>query len=201
MKKYYPLVRTLHLYFGLFISPFVLIFSVSVLVFNHAGFLDRLTPVKALPVEKIKLDGIPRDTSDLLTAKAIIAKLGIEGEIDFISINEDHISFPVLKPGLRTKIEVDTRTDSVRISRQEEGSLRATSYLHTMPGQHNARLRGNSIFLKIWKLMADGVVYLLLLLTASGIFLWWCLKVERRLGLAAIALGVLLFSALLLLIF
>jgi hypothetical protein len=201
MKKYYPLVRTLHLYFGLFISPFVLIFSVSVLVFNHADFFDRLTPVKALPVERIKLDGIPRDTSDLLTAKAIIAKLGIEGEIDFISIKEDHISFPVMKPGLRTKIEVDTQTDSVIITRQAEGTLRATSYLHTMPGQHNARLRGNSIFLKIWKLMADGVVYLLLLLTASGIFLWWCLKVERRLGLAAIALGVLLFSGLLLLIF
>ena len=30
MKKYYPSVRTLHLYFGLFISPFVLTFSVSV---------------------------------------------------------------------------------------------------------------------------------------------------------------------------
>lgn len=106
-----------------------------------------------------------------------------------------------MKPGLRTKIDVDTRTDSVLITRQEEGWLRATSYLHTMPGQHNARLRGNSVFLKIWKVMADGVVYLLLLLTVSGIFLWWFLKVERHMGLTAIVLGVSLFSGLLLLIF
>ncbi|MDB5241862.1 MAG: hypothetical protein JWP57_2487, partial [Spirosoma sp.] len=174
---------------------------ISVLVFNHLSFFDRLAPIKILPVVKTKLDGIPSDTTDLLTAKAIIAKLGIEGEIDFISTKEDHISFPVMKPGLRTKIDVDTRTDSVTISRQQEGTLRAMSYLHAMPGQHNASMRGNSVFLKIWKLMADGVVYLLLFLSASGVFLWWCLKVERRMGLAAIAVGVLIFSGLLLLIF
>ncbi|WP_461131732.1 PepSY-associated TM helix domain-containing protein [Spirosoma aerophilum] len=158
-------------------------------------------PSRLLPVERTKLDGIPRDTSDLLTAKAIIVKLGITGEIDFISMNDNHISFPVIKPGLHTKIDVDTRTDSVTLTRQEEGWVRATSYLHAMPGQHNARLRGNSVFLTIWKVMADGVVYLLLWLTVSGIFLWWCLKVERPMGLTAIVLGVLLFSGLLLLIF
>lgn len=194
-------MRALHLYLGLFISPFVVIFCVSVLAFNHVNVLNSLLPVRLLPIERTKLDGIPTDTSDLLTAKAIIAKLGVEGEIDFISMNENHISFPVMKPGLRTKIDVDTRTDSVTITRQEEGWLRATSYLHTMPGQHNARLRGNSVFLTIWKVIADGVVYLLLFLTVSGIFLWWFLKVERHMGLTAIVLGVLLFSGLLLLIF
>jgi hypothetical protein len=200
MKKYYPLVRTLHLYAGLFISPFVLIFSLSVLVFNHAGLLNCLAPVKELPVEKTKLDGIPTDTTDLLTAKAIINKLGIDGEIDFISRDQDHISFPVIKPGLRTRIKVDTRTDSVWISRRQEGALRGMGYLHTMPGQHNARMRGNSLFLKIWKVMADGVVYLVLFLTVSGVFLWWFLKVERRIGYWALSFGLLFFVGLLLLV-
>ncbi|UFH57747.1 PepSY domain-containing protein [Spirosoma sp. KNUC1025] len=201
MKQYYPLIRALHLFTGLFISPFVIIFCLSVLAFNHVKLLNSLMPVKLLPIERTKLDRIPRDTSDLLTAKAIIQKLGITGEIDFISSNDNHISFPVIKPGLRTKIDVDTRTDSVTITRQEEGWVRATSYLHSMPGQHNARLRGNSVFLTIWKVMADSVVYLLLWLTVSGVLLWWCLKVERPIGITAIVLGVLLFSGLLLLIF
>ena len=55
--------------------------------------------------------------------------------------------------------------------------------------------------MKVWKVMADGVVYLLLFLTTSGIFLWWFLKAERRLGYMAIGLGVFTFSTLLLLVF
>jgi hypothetical protein len=201
MKKYYSLVRTLHLYFGLFISPFICIFSISVLVLNHAGYFNHINPVEPLPDIKTKLDKIPYDTTDLLTAKAIIGKLNVNGEIDFISKNEDYISFPVNKPGLQTKIKVDIHTDSVLITRQQVGLMRAMSYLHTMPGQHNANMRGNSGFMKVWRALADVVVYLLLFLTVSGVFLWYFLKVERTLGIYAITLGVLLFFGLLLLIF
>ena len=200
MKKYYPLVRSLHLYFGLFISPFILIFSISALVFNHVGFLNRMSPVKSLPEIRIKLDEIPYDTTDLGTAKAIISKLGIVGEIDFISKNNSRISFPVNKPGLKTRVEVNTLTDSVVITMQMEGSMRAMSYLHLMPGQHNVQIRGNSVFLKIWRLIADAVVYLVMFLTVSGIFLWYFLKGERKTGLYSIIIGVLFFTGLLLLI-
>ena len=46
MRKYYLPVRALHLYIGLFISPFVLIFAVSVLVFNHPQFINKAIPCK-----------------------------------------------------------------------------------------------------------------------------------------------------------
>ena len=66
-----------------------------------------------------------------------------------------------------------------------------------MPGPHNAKLRGNSFFMKNWKLLADGVVYLLLFLSASGVFLWYFLKVERKLGWVSIVVGIILFTGLL----
>ncbi len=200
MKNYYPLIRTFHIYFGLFISPFILIFSISVLAFNHMGFLNQINPVKSLPEIRTKLDNIPYDTTDLLTAKAIIRKLDIKGEIDFIMKNDDQISFPVNKPGVKTRVVVNTHTDSVVITRQMEGSIRAMNYLHIMPGQHNAKIRGNSLFLKIWRLMADAVVYLLLFLILSGIFLWYFLEFERNTGFYAIILGMLFFTGLLFLI-
>jgi hypothetical protein len=201
MKKYYSLIRTLHIYCGLFISPFILIYSISVLAFNHAGFLNQLIPVKSLPVITTKIDKIPFDTTDLLTAKAIIRKLGISGEIDFINKNDHQISFPVNKPGLKTRIEVNTQTLNVIITRQIEGSVRAMNYLHLMPGQHNAKIRGNSLFMKIWRLMADAVVYFLLFLILSGIFLWYFLEFDRTTGLYIIILGMLFFTGLLILIF
>jgi hypothetical protein len=200
MKKYYPLIRKLHLYFGLFISPFALIFSFSLLAINHEGLLNRFTPLTQLPVIKVKLDRVPYDTSDLATAKAICKKLGIDGEVDFISKGEGYISFPVSKPGLKTTIKVNTLTDSILITREQQGSMRAMSYLHKMPGPHNEKMRGNAMFLKIWRVLADVVVYVLLFLTVSGIFLWYFLKIERNIGLFTLTLGIVFFTGLLVLI-
>ena len=201
MKKYYPLVRKLHLYFGLFISPIVLIYSLSILSFNHAGLLNRLAPVKRLPEIKTILNKILYNSSDLATAKAICRKLGISGEVDFISRAKDFISFPVNKPGLKTWIRINTTNDSVFISSEKEGRIRAMSYLHKMPGPHNESIRGNSVFIRIWRMLTSVVVYTLLFLTVSGVFLWYSLKIERNLGLFSIALGIFLFAGLLIFIF
>jgi hypothetical protein len=200
MKKYYRSVRTIHLYFGLFLSPFVLIFSISALVLNHTDFINRSNPIKNLPDIKTSIDKIPYDTTDLQTAKGIIKKLGIKGEIDYVSQNDNQISFPVILPGLTTKIKINKQTKEVLITRKEEGSLRATNFLHKMPGPHNVKLRGNSLFMQNWKIVADLVVYILLFLSASGIFLWYFLKAERKLGWVAIILGAISFTGLLLLL-
>lgn len=150
---------------------------------------------------KSRLDKIPCDSTDLLTAKAIIQRLDIKGEVDFISHNENEISFPVKQPGSITQITVNKNTDSVYIKRQVEGVLRAMTYLHSMPGPHNQKIRGNSVFVKIWRILADVVVYVVLFLSVSGIFLWYFLKVERNLGFFSLGLGVVIFTGLLLLIF
>lgn len=201
MKKYYPPIRSLHLYFGLFISPFILIFSISVLVLNHPDIFGQPISNEQSIESRTKLDKIPYGDTDLETAKAIIEKLDIIGEIDFISNNERTFSFPVNKPGLRTNIRIYKETDSVFITQQYVGSLQATAYLHAMPGPHNVNIRGNSSFLKVWRLLADSVVYILLFLTASGIFLWYYLKAERVAGYYALVLGIAFFTLTLGLIF
>src|SRR5438067_2425241 len=101
MKRYYPSVRSLHLYVGLFLSPFILIFCISILALNHAGWLNRNNPVLHKPVTKTRIKKFPHDTSDLTIAKAIISELKIDGEIDFISNGGNHFSFPLTKPGLK----------------------------------------------------------------------------------------------------
>ena len=201
MKKYHSLIRSLHLYLGLFIIPFVLIFAISVLIFNHQAFINRVNPVKTLPVVKTKLNRITYEGDNLETAKDILKELNIMGEINFISRNDHFISFPVNTPGLRIFIKVDIHTDSVFISPKYEGPLRATTFLHSMPGPHNVKVRGNSDFIKAWRVLADAVVYLLLFLTVSGVLLWYFIKSERNAGLYAIGLGLLFFTCILFFIF
>lgn len=200
-NKIYFTIRSLHLYAGLLVSPFILIFGISILVFNHGGLAGKLFPVKILPELKTKLDKIPADSTELGTAKKIISQLGINGEIDFITRNGNSISIPVKKPGLTTIVELNTGTGDVIVRRHLEGSLRGLAYLHLMPGQHNVKMRGNSVFMKIWRKTADSVVYLILFLSASGILLWYFLEPERRTGLYFIMLGIFVFLGLIILIF
>lgn len=201
MNRFYILIRKLHLYLGLFISPFVIIFCVGLLVLNHPVLLNKNDSGREISVIKSKLNNISYDDADIETAKAIIKELGLHGEIDFISRNKNSISFPLNQPGLKSFVRVDINTDSVFVSREVAGTFQAAAYLHTMPGPHNVKLRGNSIFMKIWKWLADGVVYLLLCLTASGVFLWYAVKFEIASGFVAVALGFLVFLTVVIIIF
>jgi len=63
------------------------------------------------------------------------------------------------------------------------------AYLHKTPGPHNADLRGNWFWTRVWQWLADGSVYLLLFVSASGVYLWLTLKAERRIGVALLGAG------------
>ena len=201
MKKYYLPVRALHLYIGLFISPFVLIFAVSVLVFDHPQFINKIAPSKDLPEVNLKLDSIPIRSTNMLTARAILKKLDISGEVDYINKKDSSFSFPVRVPGKLIQISVNTSSGKVSIARTDEGVLRGTTYLHSMPGPHNAAIRGNSGFMKVWRYFVDATVYSVLFLTLSGIFLWYFLQSERKLGIYAAGIGILVMIGLLYLTF
>src|SRR5438309_8209745 len=88
MKRFYRLTRDLHLYFGLFISPFVLVFSISVFFFVHAWIpkfapetaKTRVVSTLAIPVDLQKLSGRP-----LIDAlKPTLEKMNVAGEIGFV---------------------------------------------------------------------------------------------------------------------
>jgi hypothetical protein len=49
----------------------------------------------------------------------------------------------------------------------------------------------------VWRWLSDGTVYLLLFISGSGLYLWFAIKAERRIGLGLIAAGALSFSTLL----
>ncbi len=63
------------------------------------------------------------------------------------------------------------------------------SYLHKMPGPHNVAIRGNWIGIQAWRIFADTTIYLLLFISLSGVYLWWAIKAERRIGVALLGAG------------
>ena len=50
--------------------------------------------------------------------------------------------------------------------------------------------------MRVWRVVADGTVYLFLFITVSGIYLWASLRAERRIGIALLFAGAFTFFGL-----
>jgi hypothetical protein len=194
------ITRDLHLYAGLFLSPFILVFSLSVFFLVH-GFAKRPSPDASdaprtvagldIPADIAQLQGRPR--VDAL--RSVLDQLNIRGEIDFVRhmAKERRMVVPVRLPDRDVTVELNYDQRSAMVTTRQHSLADALVYLHKMPGPHNAEVRGNSGFMRAWRVLADVTVYLFLFITLSGIYLWVALKAERRVGVILICAGALTF--------
>ena len=85
--RFYAIVRDLHLYVGLFLSPFVLVFAISVPLLVHSWVPGAAQPPEkriatdvALPAGFEKLKG----REQLAAARIVLDRIGVHGEIGFV---------------------------------------------------------------------------------------------------------------------
>lgn len=197
--RFYRLIRDLHLYLGLFISPFVLVFSVSVFFIVHS-WRPRIAPetsttrvVSALPLpgDLQKLSGRP-----LIDAlRPTLEKAGVRGEVGFVQnmVKEEKLVIPVTIPGRETTVSISIASGEATIVTRETGLADALLTLHKSPGQHGPAIRMNWFYMKAWRWMADATVYLILFISVSGIYLWYVLRAERSVGYILLFAGALSF--------
>jgi hypothetical protein len=200
-RTIYTWTRGLHLYLGLFLSPFVVVFAISVFCLNHNWFpgghsetLRRTVPGVRIPEGIEKLQG--RERVDAI--RPLLDRIGVRGEIGFVNwrARDGRLIVPVALPGQETVVDVDLRQAVASIETTDTGAWNATVYLHKSPGPHNVALRGNWWPTRVWGWFADGVVYIVLFLSLSGIYLWTAMRAERRTGLLLLCVGALSFVGL-----
>ena len=199
-KRFYIITRDLHLYLGLLLSPFVLVFAVSVFYLVHVSTAaqrqetaaGRVVSDVAVTEDLERLTG--REQIDAL--RPVLDRLGVHGEISFIRriVKEHRLVIPI--PGRETTVDLNLATRTAAIAERETGISDALIHLHKMPGPHNVVIRGNSTYMRIWRALADVATYGLLFLTMSGLYLWAVLRAERRVGLALLSLGAVSFFGL-----
>ena len=196
----YRWLRDLHLYFGLFVSPFVLLFAASVFYLNHgkliAGPDTSSETYRGLAIP----DGFDRlkGREAVERATAILPQVGVAGEIGFLRYvaSTRHLIFPVTRAGSEATVDVDLDARTATVRRRSMNLWESLSYLHKMPGPHNVAVRGNWVGTRVWRLFADATIYLLLFISVSGVYLWWAIKAERRIGIALLAGGAATFFGL-----
>jgi hypothetical protein len=195
--RFYRLLRDLHLYLGLFISPFVLVFAISVFFLVHAwrpGFTSGTSTTRAvselpLPGDLQSLSGRP-----LIDAlKPALEKVGVRGEVGFVRhlVKEEKLIIPVTIPGRETTVTLSIVSREASIVTRETGLADSLVTLHKSPGQHGPAIRMNWFYMKAWRWMADATVYLTLFISVSGIYLWYALRAERSVGLFLLLAGAL----------
>jgi hypothetical protein len=194
-RGFYLVTRDLHLYAGLFISPFVVLFAWSVFLLVHPSSPSSAPAARAAgPVGSLE---IPPGLENLSgrarvdAARPLLDRAGVHGEIGFIRYipKEHRLSIPVSVPGRETTFEIDLDSRSATVTSRETGVWDALVQLHKSPGPHLAEIRMNWIAMRIWRWLADATVYLLLFITASGIYLWTVLRSERRVGIVMLMAG------------
>lgn len=200
-KRFYVTTRDLHLYTGLFLSPFVLAFAASVFFLVHAPSTVTATVEDSRFASDLHFSPeIERLNArdQVIALRPVLAQIGVHGEVNFIRrIPKEHrLIVPVLLPGRETTVELDVLRRSARISVRPKGLSDAIVHLHKMPGPHNVSIRGNAGYMVAWRWLADVTSYGLLFLTASGVYLWAVLRAERRIGLALVCTGAISFFGL-----
>ena len=180
--RFYRWTRQLHLYFGLFICPYVLIFAVTTIMLNHRWQSE-------VEVEKTSVSVHIEGTADFDQAVSVARQLGLSGEIHFRRLaDQNRLQVRVEKPAERTIVAVDLATRIASVERQSRDLAGVLYYLHFNPGPH--KIRGlNWFFSKLWGWSIDAVVCLLLFITISGVYMWALIKAERKTGLTMLGAG------------
>ena len=195
MKKYYKIIADIHLYAGLFISPFIIVFSLSAVILNH-DFIDWQENWRSWTFSvddnvdetvKFRLPGT--NMTEIEYAKDILKQININGEISNIFGDSLEMYIPVTKPGYRISIKADLISGIAYINSEKVNFWKKLVWLHKMPGPHNANIRGNWIFTRFWSSVVDFSVICLFLSSITGTILWYNVKNERNIGLIALLIG------------
>ena len=202
-KRLYIITRTLHLYLGLFVSPFVLVFAISVFFLVHS-WVPGVAGNQIAPTSTASDVTLQPDVEQLSGRKLIDAvrptleRLRVTGEVGFVRhFPKDHrLVIPVTVPGRETIVDINLQAGTAEVTRRTTGIWDALVVLHKSPGPHLPSVRMNWLMIGVWRWLADATVYLILFLSISGIYMWAVLRAERRIGLVLIAAGAFSFFGL-----
>ena len=193
-------IRRVHMYLGLFLAPWMLMYALSTLVMAHRPFVLSFYPTETpkITVEK-ELDysrSFTTNSTGKEKALVILQDLGLEGRHTVnnpkpeapLVINRQHALY------LR-KITLDPKTNKLTVQREDFRALTFLERMHRRRGFQDPYAVENS-----WAFSVDLTVITMVFWGLSGIWLWWGMRPTRVWGAVSLAVGLGLFGMFLALI-
>jgi hypothetical protein len=163
-------VRSVHLCAGVFALVFLVVYGVSALQMTHGKWVHMEARTVTREV------ALPAGLTDARAASRELAvREGIAGELQGIRVTASGVAFRVLRPGMVWAADYVSATGVTRLRITDTGTLGALNRIHQMRGLWHTWVAYN-IWVGLLLLVSVGV----LVLGATGLYLWWVSHKDKR---------------------
>jgi hypothetical protein len=186
-------VRRTHMYLALFFFPWVLMYAMSTLAMNHrALFVSAYGegPVPFVEERRLVYDGVFPEHAELRTiAKQILQSVGLDGAHG-VSRRKDG-AIVINRHDLVTPRRL-TYSPADRTLVIERLQPRPNAFLERF---HRRRGYATGYALDtVWAVSVDLFIIAMVFWVLSGLWMWWEMKVTRRVGLTSLVAGTGVFA-------
>jgi hypothetical protein len=189
--------RRTHLYLGLFLTPWVLMYAVSSIPFSHNDYFEERDKQRGLPMWTKTFDG-PYDLGPIPDS-GHLKPLGARVVRDF---HMEDSSYGVYRQGPKQlNIYVHTFWKSAQFKyfieeKRMVGEDRRFRWDHFLTGMHaRGGFEDGRFFPTMWAVVIDLVCLSFLIWVASGLYMWWSLPGLRKWGWLAVVGGLASFAS------
>ncbi len=187
--------RKLHYYLGLYLLFFVWLFSFSGLLLNHSQWKFAQFWEQRRQHSEDRDIIPPPAQPDLDQARDLMRQLAIRGEIEWTTTRKDpnRFDFRVSRPGVMYEVKADFARRKAAVQRIELNGWGILHILHTFTGVHldDSRNGRDWVLTVAWAWAMDATAAGLVLMVLSSYFMWFELPHKRKIGAAALLLGLL----------
>ena len=186
MKSWNLIIGRTHLYLGMFLMPWLLVYGLSTLAFNHEEWFQKYRPadpqwlpmwVRQQPLPAPLGDGNLRDVvRSMLEAEKLKGPFFAQQQGRRLNINVQNFIEP-----LRLNYDLDQQV--LRAEKKKFGWTEVLIRLHFRVGYNQSGLS------MVWPVIVDVFCVTMLIWIITGLLLWWKLRGSRILGWAAIGGG------------
>jgi hypothetical protein len=175
--RLYPVLRTTHLLCGVFALPFLVMYGVSAVQMAHSRWFDMKPAITESDA------AVAAGMTDGRAVALELMRIGnFRGEITEVRATPDGFEVQVRRPGTQYEVHYDSATGNARVRTKVAGVWGIMNRLHHAAGlwHEYGPLRWWAVFCGVTSAAAIG-------LGATGIWMWWLRKQERRWGLILLA--------------
>ena len=188
MKNWNLIFRRTHLFLGMLLLPWMLVYGLSTVIFNHHEYFRpfRAASPAWLPLwEKDCAIEVPPGNDSLReTAQRILAEHGLKGAFGAqrqgqrLNINVQNFWHP-----LRLTYDLDQK--KLRAEQRRFAGIEVLIRLHERAGYGQPGVLNN-----LWAVIVDLFSVTLLIWIGTGLYLWWKLPVARGWGFVTLGGGI-----------
>lgn len=177
----YRIIRTVHLLLASFSLPFLVLYAISAVQMSHSTWFDMKPVVleREVPLEPGRTDArsIAREIMD--------RERDVKGELSNVQAADSGIALRIVVPGTVHEVRYDRTSGIARVKTSVGGVMVMLNRLH-----HWAGFWHEPLTMKLWAAAVAVVSTALLLLGVSGLYMWFTRRSERALGIALLAVNV-----------